>query len=616
MIYVQLDFITSFFFHFFIGILNFIICYILGFCLISNFRINKIFLYPVSIIGYYLIINLYIFFFYFFFLVIFYLFYLIIKKKIYKKIFVGLKENLNLNYSLILLICSFINATLVHGPFKELTGWGLTDTYFYISSIYSEPINFILFKENYFFDANWTNFQRLYYYFAYFYKNLTFFDPFLFFSVTLFVFSFYFIRNAFVNFYIKELNEKKKLIIILIIFIIIAFPYLYYLFESPPAFTALPLFYSLYFYNEYYEKFSKKENIFLSIILIISLFLTKFSLVLFLLPIILFNFYKKKKIFIILINILIIFLLFLFLTNTTLNIQSLINLNFSKFTSFKELGNFQLLHRIIQLSIFFTLIYSFLRTLFINPFFFKFKNFFYYNLLINTFFYFFTSSSNLNLVILGFQSILKFLSLPQKNNYYFKKIIIFDEIKYSKYFLILFTILVLISGFLFNTTFFIYISFFLSFYLIFFKKNFLRYLLLLVLISIFIKPKQDMVTTYDQKKIYFEATKYRDVNSIFFTDLNETIINGPINFYASISNNQYFLLNWYWDFFNSISKDKRIYYQYINKNIINGSLNPNSLDYFKNYKNFYIITFYNKKKKNSFELIYNYNNFAIYKIIN
>lgn len=414
----------------------------------------------------------------------------------------------------------------------------------------------------------------------------------------------------------KQFNEKKKLIIILIILIIIAFPYLYYLFESPPAFTALPLFYSLYYYNEYYEKFSEKENILNSIILIISLFLTKFSLVLFLLPIILFNFYKKKKLSIILINISIIYLLFLFLTNTTLNIQSLINFNFNKFTSFKDLGNFHLLHIILQLFIFFTLIFYFLRTLIINPLFFKLKNFFYCNLLINFFFYFFTTSSNLNLVILGFQSILKFLSLPQKKSYYFKKIILFDKIKYIKYFLILFTILVLISGFVFNTIFFIYISFFLSFYLIFFKKNFLRYLLLLFLISIFIKPKQDMVTTYDQKKIYLEATKYSDVHSIFFTDLNETIIDGPINFYASISNNQYFLLNWYWDFFNSISKNKRIYYQYINKNIINGSLNPNSLNYFKNYKKFYIITFYNKKRKNNFELIYNYNNFAIYKIVN
>jgi hypothetical protein len=123
-----------------------------------------------------------------------------------------------------------------------------------------------------------------------------------------------------------------------------------------------------------------------------------------------------------------------------------------------------------------------------------------------------------------------------------------------------------------------------------------------------------MVTTYDQKKLYEHAAKYKSKESIFFTDLNETIINGPINFYASITGSQYFLLNWYWDFFNSVSENKRTYYEKINKDIINGLLNPKNLDYFKEYKDFFIITFYNNKEINNFELIYNKDNYAIYRI--
>ena len=570
-------------------------------------------------------VNLYIFFFYLFILALIIFLNFIIKKQIYKNLIINFNKDLSLNYTLILLLCSFINANIVHGPFKDLTGWGLTDTYFYISSIYSKPINFLLFKENYFFNAEWSIFQRLYYYLSYFFKDVIFFDPFMFFSVTLFVFSSYFINSSLRNFYKKKsITINKNVIIIFIILIIFSFPYLYYLFESPPAIVALPLIFSIFFYNEDFEKFSRNEYFFASVVLIISFFLTKFSLVLFLIPSFLFIFFKNKEIKVILLNILIIFVicvLFLFLEKVTNNIKSLVFFNnFSTFTTFKELGNFHLIHKIIQLLLFLLfIILFFLYLLYPNSninFFKKTNNIFLYSCLINIFFYFFTYSSHLNFFVLVFQGILKFLTLSTspKKNYFIKIIKFVYNIKYNNYIATLFFTFIISLGFNFNSFFFLYLAFFIYLHFIFFKKFFFKFFLLLLLISIFIVPKQDMVTTYDQKKLYEHAAKYKSKESIFFTDLNETIINGPINFYASITRSQYFLLNWYWDFFNSVSENKRTYYEKINKDIINGLLNPKNLDYFKEYKDFFIITFYNNKKINNFELIYNKDNYAIYRI--
>ena len=111
-----------------------------------------------------------------------------------------------------------------------------------------------------------------------------------------------------------------------------------------------------------------------------------------------------------------------------------------------------------------------------------------------------------------------------------------------------------------------------------------------------------------------------DNNDLVFTNLGD-IYNPYHGEYGDAfpllltkSRNQFFLLTFYTDLYNYYDKNERKKIISLNKNVINGTVNPSNLMIDKKFKNFFSILHKNQSVSKNFKEIFSNEKFAIYKI--
>lgn len=512
------------------------------------------------------------------------------------------KKKYLFNISIFLILFSLILGQIIHGPTSKITAWGLHDTYYYVSLIYQDQINFPEVKINTLLELKTSVLSLLVTFLGNQFSNFIFFDPFKFISISIFTFSV--ISLAYEsNRYKKKIGKNEYTIfLILIFFLVSSLPYPLYIFEATYFILALPII--PIFVN---FVFNQPEKNYLHFFFItFSILITKVALLSILILLIVYEFCKDLK------NIktkVIILTIFLFAINFFLPVLEIQKAFFNKI-SFDILNinyNFNGFHKVLHL-----ILIVIITIITKKKFFFLFV---FPSLIL---FLFFPAASPAQL----FYVIITIISIK-----FFTKEEIFTntniKIFFKKYFFFTIQILLTLSFIILKQDFLFYI-----FYIIFFilclgnmlnRDNLISvFLCFVVSVSSILKFdfRQDNVLDYDQKDIYINIKKLTPKDSLIFSDLNisESKFNSPWGLFSSISERQFYFSSFYSDFLLKFENKKRRE-MYINNNkIINYNESPEKIIGGKKFSSYYILTSQEKINNKSAILIYKNKSFKLYKI--
>ncbi len=616
----------SILFHYIYGLTLFSFSFIITKSIFINYKfknLEKVIFFPISV--FFTIFLILTFYLYFKIWLIIFIFLILNILRNFQLLFKNLKKTFfNYNFLLINIILISLcinNVTIVHSPTEFYNGWGLTDTMYGISRTFSYPISYFEFKDLSLVDHKFPIAQSFFGILALPINYLKIFDPFLFISVSVQIYSFVCLYYVFQN-YKKNQNISNADLILMSIFVVcsLKFP-LYFLENGWKAILIIPLAYSCTKVLINKENFNEIKILAIIFLLVISAFLIKTGIiiVLGLLTIIeFFSFSKRGQ--------LIVF---------SLGIASLIVFYLS-FSLDQLFDYFYQPDSILSISSYKIAKFNLLITLFsliILRFFSSMNNKIFIFLYSNLIFYFlFPTISVFNLFFTYLIILFYFL---ENDQIIFRK---FIKNKYIYFFIVVFIFVTIVGYFIQNEYFLIYLCFI---SLIFFsivdvknkkiKKLFNTFLIFLLITSTlsFAKVMGVVNMNYQyhslsssENDIALKAEEIVDKNGLIFTDLGKNFDNyhgkygDAFALQLTQSNRQFFLLSFYTDLYNYYDNSERKKIISLNDKVLSGSFKPDQIKLNQKFDDYYALIEKDKSIiPDSFKLAYSNDKYSIYQIV-